>query len=330
MEFFSSAPGKAILFGEHYVVYGSQALSIPIEPRNIVKFLSGSGSGARLVSSIGEACISESCEFSGEQQLANFAEVARAVFGKRKIPPFTAEFLPSFPLKGVGSSSSLSAAFAAGLYKLSKKRASQEKIFLAAQSGDLVAHQGKASGIDAKTVSLGKPIVFQRKFSPPSYMAKPAKFSLPKGACLLLIDTYAGKRGSTAATLASFALSFSITTLPQLASEEKREEVRQEFLPIWGRVFSCKTPQEMGKLMDDNQLLLRMRRVSSPGIDKAVSAALSFGAYGAKLTGGGGEGGAVLALVEEKNSDSAMRAITDSCGFPCRKIEIAKKGARIG
>ena len=328
MEFFASAPCKAILFGEHYVVYGATALAVPIEPRNRVKFSDSSSQGSALVSSLGNARIAPDFSFSGEPRLAAFAAVAREICGKKPLPSCSAEFLPSWSLKGVGISSSLGAAFAAGLLALVSKRASARKIFLSAQAGDLISHEGKASGIDARAVAYGKPIIFRRKFSPPGFSARSAKFSLPDGCSLLLIDTYKGKKDSTAAMLANFARSFGITTLPAATPEEKRKEVQSEFAPIMKSALVAKTAQELGKAMDDNHIMLRMRRVSSQGIDSAVTSALSAGAYGAKLTGGGGEGGAALALCDSARCQQISKAISDATGFACHPVSIAKDGAK--
>jgi mevalonate kinase len=328
MDFTASAPCKAILFGEHYVVYGSQALAIPIEPRNIVKFSGSPLPGIGLRSSLGSAHISQGFSFSGEQSFLPYADVAREILGKAPLPSCSAEFLPSWRLKGVGTSASLAAAFAAGLLFLSKRKGNARKIFLASQSGDQVAHQGRASGIDAKAVSFGAPMLFRRKFSPQKFLCRALKFSLPAGSCLLLIDTFEGKKDSTALMLASFARSFSIDTLPDFVPKEKREEIMQEFSPIIKRALLASTPGELGKLMDDNHILLRMRKVSSGGIEKAISAAKSHGAYGAKLTGGGGEGGAVLALCSSESAQSVSRLISDSTGFACHVLSIAREGAR--
>lgn len=328
MELSASAPCKAILFGEHYVVYGAPALAIPIEPRNRVRLSPSGTPGTALRSSLGMAHILPDFSFKGEPRLSMFAAVAKEACG-RKLPPCTAEFLPSWSLKGVGTSSSLAAAFAAGLLALSGRKPSARKLFLAAQAGDLVAHEGKASGIDARAVAFGKPVIFQRKFSPAKLSARAAKFSLPPGCSLLLIDTFRGKRDSTAAMLANFALSFSIATLPAATSEEKRKEVQQEFAPILKAALAAKTPQELGKAMSDNHVLLRMRRVSSQGIESAVSSALSAGAYGAKLTGGGGEGGAVLALCDSARLQQISQSVAASTGFACHPLSLASEGAKI-
>ena len=328
MGFFSSAPCKAILFGEHYVVYGSQALSIPIEPRNRVEFSECMmGGGIALFSDKGQGLISGNGGYSGEQELACYSAVANEIFKGEKIPSCTVKFLPAWNLKGVGTSSSFGAAFAAGLLNAVGKKAGARRIFLAAQAGDIVAHQGKASGIDAKTVAMGKPLLFQRRFAPPSYLVRSAKFKLPPESALLLIDTFAGKRDSTAAMLAAFARSFGIATLPQLLPEEKRKAVRAEFTPILAAALKEKTTEGLGKLMNDNHILLRMRGVSSPGIEKAVSCAIKHGAYGAKITGGGGEGGAVLALCGSGKLGGISERVAAETGFKCHSVSLATKGA---
>ena len=129
--------------------------------------------------------------------------------------------------------------------------------------------------------------------------------------------------------LANFALSFGISTLPAATPEEKRKEVQSEFAPILKSALAAKTAQDLGKAIGDNHIMLRMRRVSSQGIDSAVSAALASGAYGAKLTGGGGEGGAALALCGSEKIRQISQAISDSTGFACHAVSIATDGAKI-
>ncbi|MCX6770162.1 MAG: hypothetical protein NT051_05830 [Candidatus Micrarchaeota archaeon] len=331
MRFSASAPCKAILFGEHYVVYGAPALAIPIEPRNSVRFSSFGGNGIALNSSIGKGLILPDGGFSGCRQLKVFSAVATDAcrLAKKPLPICQAKFLPSWEVKGVGVSASLCSAFAAGLLKASGSPQNSQKIFLAAQSGDQVAHGGRASGIDAKTVSVGKPLAFRRFFSPDKLGSKTSKFSLPAKTSLLLIDTFNGKKDSTSDMLEKFASSFGIYCRPQDTPEKSRQKVQEEFSPIWNALGKAKTARSLGELMNENHSLLRARKVSGDSIEKAVSSALTSGAYGAKLTGGGGEGGAVLALFDSSSLPRAGRAISDSTGFSCLPIKMAREGARI-
>ncbi|MCX8197673.1 MAG: hypothetical protein N3F07_00550 [Candidatus Micrarchaeota archaeon] len=329
MKFSCSAPCKAILFGEHYVVYGAPALSIPIEPRNKVHFFRGEGSGLLLESSLGAARMSGR-RFAGEPALKIYQKAALAIVGKGSLPDARARFQPAWSAKGVGISASLCAAFAAGILKLKGRKASPNRIFMAAQQGDLLAHGGRASGIDAKTVSFGKPLIFQRSFQPPKFSAKPMRLLLPRSSRLLLVDTWRGKRSRTEEMLLAFARQFGASGLPEEVGEEKRQEIVEEYLPVWKKAragLQKADAREIGRLMSENQDLLRKRKVSSRGIDKAVESALSLGAYGAKLTGGGGEGGAVLVLCKRKDEKMVARGIFQQTGFPCRPIEVAERGA---
>jgi mevalonate kinase len=193
-----------------------------------------------------------------------------------------------------------------------------------------VAHGGRASGIDAKTVSFGKPLIFQRSFSPEKFEGTPADFTLPSRCCLLLVDTNVGKKEGTKKMLEIFASQFGIAGTPAEAPEEKRKAVREEFAHLWEQIVaSMKKPgaSELGGLMGENHALLRARKMSSVGIEKAVSSALSCGALGAKLTGGGGEGGAVLALCKKADAGKVAKGILEETGFPCHTLGIAKKGA---
>ncbi len=333
MRFSSSAPCKAILFGEHYVVYGSPALALAIEPRNAVEFSSWKGNGIALRSELGNGVIARSGRYDGPDDLAIFAEVAGKVLEKTDgaFPSCIAKFKPAWRLKGVGTSASLCAAFAAGLFRLGGKKAGGKMIFEAAQAGDTVAHGGKASGIDAKTVAYGRPLVFQRSFQPFAFNSKPAAFAIPKDASLLLIDTFVGKKDGTGKMLRLFASQFGIAGTPEGASEGQRKKIREEYAPLWERIAPAMkgaSARELGSLMSQNHALLKRRKMSSAGIERAVSAALAAGAWGAKLTGGGGRGGAVLALVEKKRWRDVAGRVFSFTGFASHPLSIAKTGAR--
>jgi mevalonate kinase len=64
----------------------------------------------------------------------------------------------------------------------------------------------------------------------------------------------------------------------------------------------------LGELMNENHELLQEMKVSSPELDKLVSAAISAGALGAKLSGGG-RGGNMIALVETEKAETITRSL---------------------
>jgi len=81
----------------------------------------------------------------------------------------------------------------------------------------------------------------------------------------------------------------------------------------------------VGKLMDLNHGLLSGLRVSSLELERMVYAGRRVGAFGVKLAGGG-SGGIVVALTEEKQMVSA--AFLSQGGLPL-EVEIEKEGVRV-
>jgi len=333
MEFSSSAPCKCILFGEHYAVYGAPAVALAIEPRNVVAFSKGAQKeGIGMFSPFGKGAISPSGKFSGAVELALFEAVARKAAGGRKLPDCTAEFLSAWKLKGVGTSASLCAAFACGIARLCGRKPDAAALFDAAQAGDFVAHSGKASGIDARTVCEGGTIVFRRGFSPPRFDFARLKLAFPPGCSLFLVDTNVGKRDGTGKMVDRFGKSFGIRSAPKEAGDAARERVLAEYAPLWLKAEKwLKKPSAavLGSLMDENHALLLGRGMSSRGIERAVAAAKKNGALGAKITGAGGEGGAALVLCNKGNVRALVGKVRDETGFACHGITLADAGARV-
>ena len=70
---------------------------------------------------------------------------------------------------------------------------------------------------------------------------------------------------------------------------------------------------ELGRLMNLNQLVLEKIGVSCSECDRLITAALGAGAYGAKISGSGG-GGIILALVTPASKQAVTEAITAAGG----------------
>jgi len=67
-------------------------------------------------------------------------------------------------------------------------------------------------------------------------------------------------------------------------------------------------PELLGGFMDHNHSLLQEMTISSPELDKLVSAARNAGALGAKLSGSG-RGGNMIALVAQAKAESVAGAL---------------------
>ena len=85
--------------------------------------------------------------------------------------------------------------------------------------------------------------------------------------------------------------------------------------------------EELGKQMSRNHGLLRELGVSSEGLDKAVALAMSNGALGAKLCGGGG-GGMGMALVKDEATAKKVIDALREHGFDGFSTRVTLQGAK--
>jgi mevalonate kinase len=74
-------------------------------------------------------------------------------------------------------------------------------------------------------------------------------------------------------------------------------------------------PEELGQLMSLNQRLLSSILVSTSRLEELCRIAEAAGAYGAKLTGGGG-GGCMIALVDESSEPAVLDALREAQASP--------------
>jgi mevalonate kinase len=79
--------------------------------------------------------------------------------------------------------------------------------------------------------------------------------------------------------------------------------------------------KKLGELMNENHKLLQDIGVSCKELDYLVKIALEEGAYGAKLTGGGG-GGCMVALTPGKELQEKVAKVMEKEGFKVLRTEI--------
>ncbi|VVB59007.1 Mevalonate kinase [Candidatus Anstonella stagnisolia] len=327
MAFVGTAPRKAILFGEHYVVHGAAALCVPIEPGTRVEIERAGGKvGVRLISSIGDDFFSQ--EEAGTNEKFENLRVAYCGFlaeTKADEMPFVARFSAQVSQKGTGMSASFATSFLRALCAAYGKKLSKKKFFEIVQKAEEIAHGARASGIDATTVMEGKPVLFEKKFEPVRFVFKDAKVELPKGSRLLLCDTFEGVRSKTSELVEKFAKSYGVQGA---ANTAQRKKIAADFGQVFKKAIENlkKTGSivELGSCMNANHGLLAAHGASSAGIEKCREIAFAHGAYGAKLTGAGGEGGAVLVLCGEKAVGKIVQALEDA-NFSAAEIKIAGK-----
>ncbi|MEM2929330.1 MAG: mevalonate kinase [Thermoproteota archaeon] len=311
MKVVCKAPAKVIISGEHSVVYGYPALvaAVNLYSKVSVEAVNEIGTHEIYSEKYGVAKMIGGA-FSGPSQLKPFAKII-AVF--RDSEGFTGRLkvrvsseIP--PASGMGSSASLSVALANALLKLVYDRPPEEKVFSLAMEGERVAHVNP-SGVDVAAALWGGLILFVKDKGVERLKAGQGVF--------LLADS--GLERSTK------------DMISKVASLKEREP--DLFNIIMTSVSSITTRisrllqtdiAEAGRLMTLNHLLLSLMGVSNSRLDSLVWAGISAGAYGAKLTGGGG-GGCVLTLVDEGSLNTVEEAL-HSLNAPTMILRTVEKG----
>lgn len=327
MECIGKAPRKAILFGEHYVVHGAAALCVPIEPGTQVQIeRTGGKAGLRVISGIGDDFFSQE-EDGTEEKFANLRAAYCAFLGKTQAKelPLVAHFGAQISQKGTGMSASFAASMLRALCCAYGKKVAKNALLGMVRHAEEIAHGSRSSGIDATAVVWGKPLIFTKKFEPEGFEEKTAKVKLPKNSCMLVCDTFAGVRSSTKELVEGFAKSYGVHGN---ADALQRKEICADFEPVFKKALlhlkADGDAHELGACMNANHGLLAAHGVSSAGIEKCREIAFAHGALGAKLTGAGGEGGAVLVLCWQSAAGKIISELGEK-GFAAAQIRLAEK-----
>ena len=331
----SISPAKVILFGEHYVVYGAKGIAAAITPYNEMEVeLERAGSPSLdYISTKKRDCLkkdAKNCEEKSAHPIeALYLHLLKELpaLGKCRV---RAKVKKCWKLKGVGNSASLCAAFSYCVRELLKSEKGDKILFDDVQVGEEAAHgKGRASGIDASAAVHGGIFSYEKSFAgkPPKIIS--CRLNMKKGHCFFLIDTSVkGKKAGTAMQIERFAKAHKIYKKPAELWERERQGICKEYETIAKDALSAIKRGDMEKLaecMQKNHGILRKGGVSSPSIEKAVKICMKNGAIGAKMTGAGGEGGAVIALVGKKDVEKIRNSLSKE-KFSVYEFEFAKEG----
>jgi mevalonate kinase len=301
------APGKAILFGEHAVVYGEGAIAIALSLHFETRVK---------VVQAGETRVDG--RPMDRKHHAYFAEAILQVWGDHgPLDVRTSSTIPSS--SGLGSSAALTVSTVAALKQL-RGRMSQEDVARAAFEIEY-AVQGRASPTDTSTSAHGRAVYISKQPGDRHLwtIEKSGKrwcvhdLEFPP---MEFVVGYTGKKGNTGELVEK------VRKL-QDAEPAARERIREIGALVEEARAALKGGDlsKVGSLMDRNQRLLASLGVSSPDLERLITAAAPH-SLGAKLTGAGG-GGCMIALTKEpekcaaaieKAGGKAYRAAIDATG----------------
>lgn len=290
----ASAPAKAILFGEHAVVYGQPAIAVPISGLRAFASVQPSSAGLRITAADLDIPVNIDAE-SVDNALALTAKLVLKALGVSP-PQVTIAIRSDIPIaSGLGSGASVATALARALCQAVGARLSESALNEMIYEVEKI-HHGTPSGIDNTVIVYERPVYFVRG-QPLETLTIGAPFSL------IIADT--GKSASTRDAVAGVRELYDSDPagVQALLDAIGALVIRARAAIETGQVV------DLGELMTSNHQLLRKLTVSSPELDNLVSAALDAGALGAKLSGGG-RGGNMIALVTPETRTQVAAALT--------------------
>jgi len=302
--------GKVILFGEHFVVHGVPGIVSAI----------ASTTDAEVKKTGKEIAIVDERKgakgYVGEkkaQQLESIDRMLTAMGIEAKAAAFSIWLggnLPGF--SGLGASAASSVAIARALAEEFKLKMSDERINEIAYEAEK-AYAGTPSGIDNTAATYGGLMWFKRNLSGGSNTIK--RISIRKPVEIVIAST-----GIVANTKAM---------VEGVAERKKKnpEKYDKLFKQAEELAFTAKKAlqefdlKKVGELMNENHGLLQEIEVSCKELDQLVDLARRQGAFGAKLTGGGG-GGCMFALTPTKTLQEAVAQTIEKAGCEVLRTKI--------
>ena len=315
----ADAPAKAILFGEHAVLYGAPAIAIAIDLRASISVAK-----------------SNKWMLNGDEFDPNENPHLGHLISEFGISqnPLSISIDSEIPMAaGLGSSAALSVASGLALSSFHGRNASTEILARIAHKAEASAQGGRASPTDTSVSALGGAvIVSSSKIKSLKYrwsvdLESPDghkhwdvhSLSIPTSlSSIPLVIGFTGKPSSTSEMVEIVAKN--MKNLSFRSSMDAISELSDDAVNL----LSEGDPKAIGEAMTRCHSLLKNIGVSSKELDELVEAVLPL-SFGAKLTGAGG-GGCIISLSDKP--EECAEAIRELGGVPY-VTSFAENGVKI-
>ncbi len=301
--------GKVILFGEHFVVYGVPGIVSAIDSTTDAEVTK---TGKELVIKDERKASKGYAEKKKLQQIESIERMLKKMGLDPKLPLkiWIGGTLPGF--SGLGASAASSVAIARAIAEELSLNLTNEKVNQIAYEAEK-AYAGNPSGIDNTAATYGGLLWFMKNVvGGPDIIEK---LSVRKPVEIIIGST--GKVANTKAMVAGVAER-------KKKNPEKYDSIFKEAekLTRAGRkALESYDLKKVGELMNKNHSLLQEIEVSSLELDLLVEIARKNGAFGAKLTGGGG-GGCMTALTPSKELQEKVSSAIEKEGYKVLRTKI--------
>ena len=308
----AKAPGKIILFGEHFVVHGNRAILGAIDKYATVTSEKTNTENILISSSLGQASIQKDQDIDKvEKKFRPFFYIAKQVILKNNFDKGVSIKIESdIPIgAGLGSSSACCVAATASILNLFNKSDEKEILELSIQAEKTIFTN--SSGADCTVSVYGGIIEYQKEkgFS---------KINIENELNFLIIDSEQIHATDKVVEQVKKFKEENSNVFSELCSEEERL--------ITKALDSMKNNdlQTIGKCMAQNQIYLEQIGVSNDTLLSIIKDIEKI-TFGAKITGAG-DGGCIIALTQKDND---LSEYVNTTKYQTHQVSIQKTGMQV-
>ncbi|WP_299292441.1 mevalonate kinase [Nitrosopumilus sp.] len=306
----SSAPGKVILFGEHFVVHGIKAVLCAINKRVFVTAEAIDEEKISIKSNIGDLELDKNKNIDEiNSPLKPFYFLADKLLKEQsEIEGIKISIKSEIPLGvGLGSSSACCVAGAGAISGLFSEKTKDEILELAIDAEKTIFKN--TSGADCTVSTHGGIMVYDKTGftkieSEPNFQLVISNSNIEHSTEKVVAEVQKFKDKNE-------------TEFAELCSKES------ELIESVLRIFKKNEIKELGEKVIENQKFLEIIGISNDTLREMVKVGNKT-SFGSKITGAGG-GGCIFSLANEENAEETLKEFKNK-NYECFSVKIDFKG----